>query len=37
VVEGFRDERWRHAVRVYGAPTLLQSGLDVDERGLPPS
>jgi len=35
VVEGFRDERWRHAVRVYGAPTLLRPGIDVDERGLP--
>jgi penicillin-binding protein 1B len=34
VVEGFRDERWRHAVRVYGAPTVLAAGIDVDELGV---
>ena len=34
VVEGFRDERWRHPVRVYAAPTVLRPGLDVDAFGL---
>jgi penicillin-binding protein 1B len=34
VVEGFRDERWRHPVRVYAAPTVLRPGLDVDAFGF---